>query len=120
ILPKKESNAIQLVYLCFIISVLLIIIGSIISIFLPNEIEGYEYLTNSRLQGFSELLPYAIPILITAWFIANFNVLNYYSVRKGNFKTISKSLLIKALVVLLSQIILFYLFKGATGLIIGQ
>lgn len=120
ILPKNRINAIQLVYLCFLISILLIIIGFFFSFLLPNDFGNFSFLNNSSFEGISQILPYAIPVLITAWFISNFNVLNYYSVRNGDFKTISKALLLKALFVLVFQVLLFYLFKGATGLIIGQ
>lgn len=110
-LPRRDRAAYQVVVLCFAIIGIVALLSGIGTFFL--------------------LAVWSQPIAIPAWlFISlmvvgtvvtgNYNVLNYWAVRKGNFLTISHTRIQQAASGAGAQLLLGYGGLGTTGLIIGQ
>lgn len=112
ILPKKDSDAINLLALGFIICtcvsfatfLTILIFNKKISLALGNEEIG--------------LWLFLTPISI---FLSGvFNLLNYYNTRCKNYKDIRNAVVFKSIAMAITQVILGIIKTGAIGLISGQ
>lgn len=110
-LPKCKDEAINLAALSVIVS-----IGISISLFLIILICGEKLVNNLGLNEIASWL-YLIPfsVLVTGLF----NVLNYTNNRLGQFNDIAKSNIYKSISSSVAQIMIGYISKGASGLIVG-
>lgn len=111
-LPKKDSEAINLLALGFIIcTVISIIIG--FSAFLLNE-KISDLLGNQEIGFWLYFVPIAV-------FLAGvFNLLNYYNIRNKHYKDIRNATVAKSIVGAAAQLSIGFLKSGVLGLITGQ
>jgi len=111
-LPRKDEDAVNIFAIGFIITLLTsTFIFLIIFIFFDFFIKTFDY------KGIVNWL-FFIPISV--FFIGFFNILNYFNNRKKNYKDISNSLILKALVLAFVQISIGVFKSGSIGLIIGE
>jgi O-antigen/teichoic acid export membrane protein len=111
-LPERDEDAINIVALGLIITLLLTLILFMIIIFFHNPIVAV--LGDSRIEGWLYFVPLAV------FLIGFFNVLNYYNTRKKYYKDISSSKIVKAVIMAIVQITVGSVKGGVSGLISGQ
>ena len=112
LLPKRDENAVNILFLGFFINVVLSsFLAIIISLF---QVEISSFFTD---QVSSEVL-YAIPL--TVFLVGTFNLLNYYSNRKEYYKEIAKATVIKSILVAAIQLGMGYFKSGVFGLVSAQ
>ncbi|MBD2813261.1 lipopolysaccharide biosynthesis protein [Xenorhabdus sp. Flor] len=111
-LPKKHSEAANIVILStFIVCIISIITFIVILLFHHKIIE----IINSPKIG---LWLYFVPLAI---FLSGvFNILNYYNTRLQKYKDLSISNINKSVVLIASQLFISILKKGEAGLILGN
>ena len=112
VLPKKDSDAINILALGIGISIIISIILLIIVLLFNNQI--VEQLGNNEIKPWLYFVP------ISTLFLGIYNSLNFYNIRKKKFKNKSVSIVTKSSSLGITQIGLGLLSKGALGLIIGQ
>lgn len=88
VLPKSESDAINLVRFCLVICTILTLIMLPLSIFFSREISGI--LGN---PGLGFWLPF---LVLTIFVTGVYNTLNYFIIRSEKFKTITKAKVIQS------------------------
>ncbi|WP_104489047.1 lipopolysaccharide biosynthesis protein [Acinetobacter indicus] len=111
-IPKKDSEAIQLVILAIISNFCIsLLIGFIIWIF---HSEIIEILKQPNFSTFIWLIP------IGVFFSGMYNALQYWTTRKKNFYLIVKTRMTQSLSGVLIQIVMGLFGYNALGLIIGQ
>jgi O-antigen/teichoic acid export membrane protein len=111
-LPEKDEDAINIVALGFLITLLMSIILFIIIVLFHDY---FIKLLNNQEIG---IWLYFVPI--TVLFIGLFNVLNYFNNRKKNYKDIANATIIKSIALSIVQVAIGFLKNGASGLISGQ
>jgi O-antigen/teichoic acid export membrane protein len=108
-LPKKDEEAINILALGFIISCIISLILLILVFFLKDFIN--KFFENKELGKWLFFIPLSV-FVIGLW-----NLLNYYNIRKKNYKDLSKAKIIKSIILSISQIGIGIMKSGAIGLI---
>lgn len=111
LLPKKETEAINIVSLGTIISTSLSIFLLVFLLFFHDN--ALVWLKDDRLSTWL----YFIPLVV--FLIGLFNMLNYYNTRIKAYKEIAKAKVYKSVAMNLIQLIIGILKPGAAGLIAG-
>ncbi len=111
-LPKREKDAINLCALSFIITFIYSSLLLIIIIVFHSKIINY---VNSEAIG---VWLYFVPLIV--FFICSYNILKFYNNRLKKYKDIAKANVLKSIVLVTIQLLVFHLVKGATGLISGE
>jgi O-antigen/teichoic acid export membrane protein len=113
ILPKKDSEAIHLVILGIIISLLLSLLLFIVVLFFHKTFA--ELLGNNEIENWLYFIP------LSSLLIGVYNSLNYFNIRKKKYKNVSISMVTKSTGLASIQTGLGVVLKqGSTGLIVGQ
>lgn len=111
-LPKKDEDAINIVALGFIITVILSLM-ILVFVILFND-----YLVNLLNNKEIGVWLYFVPIAV--FFTGIFNILNYFNNRKKYYKDIANATIIKSIVMAVIQLSVGFFKNGASGLISGQ
>jgi O-antigen/teichoic acid export membrane protein len=112
LLPKKEEDAINLMALGFIITLLLSTFLLLILLLLHDTI--VSLLNNTHIGAWLYFLPLAI------LFTGLFNVLSYFNNRKKHYADLRNAAIAKSFAGAVVQIAVGWIKSGAAGLIIGQ
>jgi O-antigen/teichoic acid export membrane protein len=111
-LPKKDEDAINIFALGFIITSFISLVLLVI-VLLFNE-----YLTNLLNNDEISVWLYFVPVSV---FIAGiFNLLNYFNIRKRNYKDIASATIVKSVISAVIQLSIGFMKNGVSGLITGQ
>lgn len=111
-LPRKNSEAINLLALGFVICAIISVILFLVALALNEKIK--ELLGNESIGLWLYFVPFAV-------FLSGcFNVLNYYNVRIKNYKDIRDAAIAKSFVTASVQLVFGFLKSGSAGLIGGQ
>ena len=111
-LPKKDEEAINILALGFIISCIISLILLILVFFLKDFFS--KFFENKELGKWLFFIP------LTVFVIGLWNILNYYNIRKKNYKDLSKAKIIKSIILSISQIGIGIMKSGVIGLISGN
>lgn len=111
-LPKKDEEAINILALGFIISCIISLILLILVFFLKDFFS--KFFENKELGKWLFFIP------LTVFVIGLWNLLNYYNIRKKNYKDLSKAKIIKSIILSISQIGIGIMKSGVIGLISGN
>lgn len=111
-LAEKDSEAINLVALCIINSLIISTILLLVVALFPNQI--IQLLNNPNIESYL----YYIPVI--TFLIGTFNTLNYYNIRTKSFKNIAKANLYRQIASAFFQLLLGFLKDGPIGLISGR
>ncbi|HRW21081.1 MAG TPA: oligosaccharide flippase family protein [Bacteroidales bacterium] len=112
ILPKKDSDAINIAVLgaliAFVFSILLLVTVIVFNKPISTILGNVEF----------SLWLYLVPVSVLA--ISWFNIFSYYNVRIKQYRNIAKANIIKAMVLAIIQVSLGFAKVGTAGLISGQ
>lgn len=111
VLPKKDSDAVNILSLGIIISGSLALLTGIVVLFFNSEI--------SKLAGSDKIGFYLYFLPLSIFFLSLFKSLNYWFNRKNKFKDIAKSKVVASSGNSLIAIITGIFKKGSYGLIFG-
>jgi O-antigen/teichoic acid export membrane protein len=111
-LPKKDEDAINIFALGFVITSILSLVFLILILIFKNFI--ITFFENDEIGKWLFLTP------ISIFFIGVWNLLNYFNIRKQNYKDISKATIIKSVILSISQITIGFIKSGVVGLISGH
>lgn len=111
-LPKKDEDAINILALGFVISTLI----SLMILFFVIIFNDYiiNILENDKLRIWLYFIP------LCTFFIGAFNLLNYYNSRKKLYSDIKNALILKSIIMAISQILIGLVKNGVSGLILGE
>jgi O-antigen/teichoic acid export membrane protein len=112
LLPKKEEEALNIVYLSAFITTLFSLVLFVLVFLFDTQIA--VLLGDSRIAVWLYLAP------VSVWFLGMYNALNLYNVRHKNYRDVSVSMVTKSSGLVAVQVIVGYLKAGAAGLIWGQ
>ena len=112
VLPKSDEDALNLVVLGLIITALFSAVLFVIVFFFNSQI--IELLGNKEIGNLLFLVPLSMLL------IGIYNSLNFFNIRKKEFKNISTSLVSKSIGLSLSQVLIGLFTLGPLGLIFGQ
>ena len=109
---QKDEDAINLFVLGFIISSII----SLILLFLVLFFNDFfiNFFENKELGIWLYLIPISI-FLSGLW-----NLLNYFNIRKKNYKDLSKTKILASIILSITQISIGIIKSGAAGLIVGK
>jgi O-antigen/teichoic acid export membrane protein len=111
-LPKKDSDAVNLLALGFVICAVISFVLAFIVFFLNENIRNL--LGNQEIEFWLYFVPVAV------FLTGVFNLLNYYNVRNKYYKDIRNAAVSKSIVGAASQLSIGILKGGVVGLITGQ
>jgi len=111
-LPEDENDAINLCALAFIINCTISLIVFLCIIIFHTPISNI--FNNGKIDTWLYFIPLAV------FLIGLFNILNYFNIRKENYKEISKATVLKSISTLCAQLIIGVVKVGPAGLIIGN
>jgi O-antigen/teichoic acid export membrane protein len=111
-LPRYEKDAINILALGFIITVIVSSILFILVYFFNTYFTGI--LKNEEIGVWLYFMP------ITVFFTGFFNLLVGYNNRKKQYKDIANANILKSIVLVIIQLIIGFVKNGASGLILGQ
>ena len=111
-LPKKDEDAINIFALGFII------VSSISLILLILVLLFHDYFVAILNNDEIGIWLYFVPIAV--FFMGFFNILNYFNIRKKNYKDIAKAAIVKSIALATIQLAIGFIKQGADGLISGQ
>ncbi len=112
VLPKNNENAINILVLGIIISIILSSILLVATIIFNEQI--VEILGNYKIKNWLYFVP------ISTLFLGVFNSLNFYNIRHKKFKNIAKSQITKSSSLAITQVSVGLLHNGPLGLVLGQ
>jgi len=112
LLPEKKENALVIVKLCFLASLVLSFFLLIVIVLFSGYFAGR--LGNEEIRFWLFLVPFATLSL------GFYNTLNYYNLRLKQFKNVSKSQILRSTTLGISQVVIGLIKSGALGLITGQ
>ncbi|HBF87992.1 MAG TPA: hypothetical protein DDX39_05045 [Bacteroidales bacterium] len=112
VLPEKDEDAINILALGVLISIIFSLIILIVVIIFHNQI--LILLDNKNISLWLYFIP--LVVLLTGLY----NVLNFYNTRIKNFKNIAISSIYKSISMVIVQLIVGFFKTGASGLIIGR
>lgn len=110
--PRKDEDAINVLALGFIISFAISFILLILVLFFNDFF--INFFENKEIGKWLYLIP------ISVFIIGLWNLLNYFNIRKKNYKDLSKAKIIKSIILSITQISIGLLKSGAAGLIVGN
>ncbi len=111
-LPKKDEDAINIFALGFIITTILSSILLILTIIFNNYF--VNLLNNKEISMWLYFIPLAV------FFMGFFNILNYFNIRRKNYKDIANATIIKSIAAAIIQLSIGFIKSGASGLVSGQ
>jgi O-antigen/teichoic acid export membrane protein len=111
-LPKKDSDAINIFALAIIINTFLSLFLLIVIVLFNDDL--------TRLLGSDAIAIWLYFIPIALFFTGLFNILNSFNNRQKNYKDIADAMVVKSIVLAVIQISIGLIKSGATGLISGQ
>ena len=111
-LPKKDEDAINIVALGIIITVIFSFLVFLVILIFHNQI--VNVLNNKEISTWLYFIP--LVVLLTGLY----NVLNYWNNRKKYYKDLAKATVIKSIAGGIIQLSLGFLKVGVSGLISGQ
>ncbi|SEM66086.1 Membrane protein involved in the export of O-antigen and teichoic acid [Mesobacillus persicus] len=113
VLPKKTTDASQLLYLSIITTAAVSLLSLVIS---------FSLIDSGLLQrlNIQEIEPFLLWIPVSILLIGMYNSLNYWSTRKKSFKRLSISQTVRSLGIVGGQLAGGLLKLGPVGLILGQ
>lgn len=111
LLPEKDSHAINILALGFVITLILSLISLVVIVFFHDTI--LFWLNEDRLAGWIYLVP------VVVFLLGSYNTLNYYSIRIKKYKDIALSKVFKSVAMMAGQLGLGLLKFGFGGLLIG-
>jgi O-antigen/teichoic acid export membrane protein len=112
ILPKKDEDAINIFALGFIIT-------CVVSFLLLIAVVLFsDYFTTLLRNEEIRLWLYFAPLVV--FLTGLFNLLNYFNIRKKNYKDLASAAIIRAAVGVIIQLSVGFVKQGVTGLISGQ
>jgi O-antigen/teichoic acid export membrane protein len=111
-LPKKDSDAINIFALAIIINTFLSLFLLIVVVLFNDDL--------TRLLGSDAIAIWLYFIPIALFFTGLFNILNAFNNRQKNYKDIADAMVVKSIVLAVIQISIGLIKSGATGLISGQ
>lgn len=111
-LPKKDEDAINIFALGFIITTFI----SLFLLVLVIVFNGYftALLNNDEIGLWLYFIP--ISVFLTGFF----NILNYFNNRRKNYKDIANAIILKSIVLAITQLSIGFIKQGASGLVSGQ
>ena len=112
LLPKSDDDAISLVVLGLIITTVFSLLLLVVALFLNTNI--------ANLLGNKEIENWLILVPLSTFLVGIYNSLNFFNIRKKEFRNVSISLVSRSVSQSLSQLIIGLIALGPTGLIIGQ
>jgi O-antigen/teichoic acid export membrane protein len=110
-LPEKESDAINILALSFIINLIFSCVLMVFILVFHGSIS--EYLNNKDIDFWLYFIP------ITVFITGLFNALVVFNNRKKYYKDISHALITKSIVISVVQVSIGFIKNGATGLVSG-
>ncbi|MCP4552058.1 MAG: oligosaccharide flippase family protein [Bacteroidetes bacterium] len=110
-LPKKDEDAINIFALGLILT-------SILSLLLFFLVILFDEYFNKFLSNNMGVLLYFVPVAV--FFTGIYNLLNYFNVRKEQYKDVANSKIIKSIILVVVQLSIGFMKNGASGLITGQ
>lgn len=114
VLPERGQTALHLVYL----SILLIFLSLLIAIPLYFMVDSIPAIHYSEVWGvISGEIAFVLGLAVV---MSVFNVFNYLAIRWKHYRSISYSLMAKAVVILISQALLYWAGFDHRGLVLGQ
>jgi len=111
-LPRKDEDAINIFALGFIITFVISLILLILVLVFNNYF--VNLLDNKEIGAWLFFIPISV-FLIGLW-----QLLNYYNIRKKQYKDIAKAIIIKTFLLATVQLSIGFIKSGVTGLISGQ
>ena len=111
-LPKKDEDAINIVALGIIITVIFSFLLFLVILIFYNQI--VNVLNNKEISTWLYFIP--LVVLLTGLY----NVLNYWNNRKKYYKDLAKATVVKSVANTITQLTLGFIKAGASGLISGQ
>jgi O-antigen/teichoic acid export membrane protein len=111
-LPKKDEDAINIVALSFILTIVISSILLILVLLLHNYF--IDILDNKNIGIYLYLMP------VSVFFIGIYNILYYFNNRKKYYKDIANSTILKSIITAIIQLSLGFFNQGVIGLISGQ
>ena len=112
VLPKKDEDAINILSISLILNLTISLFLLILVILL------YEYFLKFPVIKEIGIWLYFIPLVV--FLIGFWKMLNYFNIRKKQFKDIAKATIIKSIVLAAVQLSIGFIKSGVTGLISGQ
>lgn len=112
LLPKNDDDAINLVVLGVVSATVFSLLLLVIVLFFNTNIANL--LGNKELENWLFLVP------LSTLLVGIYNSLNFFNIRKKEFKNVSISLVSRSIGLSLSQVIIGLIALGPIGLIIGQ
>lgn len=112
LLPKSDDDAINLVVLGVLITCVFSFLLFVIILLFNTNIANL--LGNKELENWLFLVP------LSTLLIGIYNSLNFFNIRKKEFKNVSISLVSRSVSLSLSQVIIGLIALGPIGLIVGQ
>ena len=111
-LPRKDEDAINIFALGFIITFVISLILLILVLVFNNYF--VNLLDNKEIGVWLFFIP------ITVFLIGLWQLLNYFNIRKKQYRDIAKATIIKTIVLATVQLSIGFIKSGVTGLISGQ
>ena len=112
VLPKKDEDAINILAISFILNLTISLFLLILVILF------YEYFL--KFPGIKNIGIWLYFIPLVVFLIGFWKMLNYFNIRKKQFKDIAKATIIKSIVLAVVQLSIGFIKSGVTGLISGQ
>ena len=112
VLPKKVEDSFNLVALGILIAILFSVLLLIVVFFFNNSIA--VLLGNEQIASFLYLVP------LSTLLVGIYNSLNFFNIRKKEFKNIANSQITRSGSLGISQILIGLIALGPIGLILGQ
>lgn len=112
VLPKKDEDAINILAISFILNLTISLFLLILVILF------YEYFL--KFPGIKNIGIWLYFIPLVLFLIGFWKMLNYFNIRKKQFKDIAKATIIKSIVLAAVQLSIGFIKSGVTGLISGQ
>lgn len=112
VLPKKDSEAIDLMKLCVVINLSLLVVILTLVLFFRSQI--------SSLLNVGEISFWLYFVPISFFFMGIFQVFNYWNIRKNDFKILSKNKIIQTSSNGLTSLSIGYSGLGINGLVLAN
>jgi len=111
-LPKKDSDAINIFALGLVINISLSLFLLVIVVLFNDDL--------TKLLGSDAIAVWLYFVPVALFFTGLFNILNSFNNRQKNYKDMAEAMVVKSIVLAAIQIFIGLIKSGATGLISGQ
>lgn len=112
LLPEGDDDAVHLVVLGFVIATAFSLVILVIVFLFKTDISNL--LDNKEIENWLFLIP------VSTLFVGIYNSLNFFNIRKKEFRNVSVSLVSRSISLSSSQLLIGLITLGPTGLIVGQ